>query len=419
MEAPVVIKVEDLSKRYMLGVLGGKKLTSSIRDAFKGGQSTDVRENTESTYWALRKIDFEVRQGEILGIIGKNGAGKSTLLKVLSQISGPTTGDIKIKGRISTLLQVGTGMHPELTGRENIFLNGAILGMTRKEIKSKIDDIIEFSGVERYIDTPTKRYSSGMTVRLGFAVAAHLEPEILIIDEVLAVGDAEFQKKCLGKMKDAAGAGRTVLFVSHDMNAVQNLCTRCILLKDGLIDTIGDTQDVVDRYLTLNSHLVNNGVIDIDFPREGSLDLKFSKVMVVNDDEVPVDQVFYQQGINVRLEFNTKKSLEGVQFSVNILSATGIHISDSVLPENGEQLNLEQGEGGLNVYLEPFLLPGNYAITVRAMDSNGNTLDHVENVYDFTVMTTARERNQHYVGPKAHAFVQVKAKWNLLKGKGV
>lgn len=252
------ITVNNLSKRYRLGFRNKKSdtLSGKIADVLKAPVRNFKRLRSMSKFgiedanihWALKDVNFNVYQGEVLGIIGHNGAGKSTLLKILSRITPPTTGDIEITGRVSSLLEVGTGFHPELTGRDNIFMNGTIHGMTRREIASKLDEIIEFSGIEKYIDTPVKFYSSGMKVRLGFAVAAHLEPEILIIDEVLAVGDAKFQKKCLGKMKDVSESGRTVLFVSHDMNSIQNLCSRAILLNAGSIRFEGPTLDVVNHY---------------------------------------------------------------------------------------------------------------------------------------------------------------------------
>jgi lipopolysaccharide transport system ATP-binding protein len=294
----IVIQVDDLWKKYRLGVLGtgtlshdfnrwwhrvrgkadpyakvgeadksnAKKLKteklksedsgsiSACQDvsisAFKDGVSAfkDFSALSDDEMWALRGVSFEVKRGEILGIIGRNGAGKSTLLKILSRVTAPTRGEVRVKGRIASLLEVGTGFHPELTGRENIFLNGAILGMTKAEIRRKFDEIVDFSGVEKFLDTPVKRYSSGMYVRLAFAVAAHLEPEILIVDEVLAVGDAEFQEKCLGKMKDVAGHGRTVLFVSHNMLAVQKLCKNGLLLGKGSIRASGHIQDILDHY---------------------------------------------------------------------------------------------------------------------------------------------------------------------------
>ncbi len=262
----VVIKVENISKQYRLGDVGTGALAHDVNKWWykirgkenpylKIGEANDRATKGESDYvWALKDINFEVKQGEVLGIIGRNGAGKSTLLKILSKTTTPTTGSIKIKGRIASLLEVGTGFHPELSGRENIFLNGAILGMTKREIKSKFDEIVDFAGVERYIDTPVKRYSSGMYVRLAFGVAAHLEPEILIVDEVLAVGDAEFQKKALGKMKDVSEqGGRTVLFVSHNITAIKQLCNNCIILKNGNLIDHSDTNSAVSKYMAVDS----------------------------------------------------------------------------------------------------------------------------------------------------------------------
>jgi len=245
-----VISVENLSKRYRLGVVSSGYFVRDVGRWWAGvrGKPDPLARigeadhgNREGEYvWALKDVNFDVKEGDALGIIGANGAGKSTLLKILSQITAPTEGRVKIKGRIGSLLEVGTGFHPELTGRENVYLNGTIMGMTKVEIERKFDEIVDFSGVERYIDTPVKRYSSGMRVRLGFAVAAHLDPEILVVDEVLAVGDAAFQKKCLGKMGEVAGEGRTVLFVSHNMQSVEQLCNKCILLRSGKVDGVSD-----------------------------------------------------------------------------------------------------------------------------------------------------------------------------------
>lgn len=265
------IEFEHVSKQYRLGLVSTKTLSHDIRrfwitnvlgkeDPYlKIGETNDRAKKGSSEYvWALRDIDFKVEQGDVVGIIGKNGAGKSTLLKLLSRVTGPTTGTIRAHGRIGSLLEVGTGFHGEMTGRENIFMNGAILGMTRNEIQAKLDEIIDFSGCERYIDTPVKRYSSGMTVRLGFAVAAFLDPEILVVDEVLAVGDAEFQKKAIGKMKDVStGEGRTVLFVSHNMASVKALCHTGILLENGMMKEIGPVDPIVAHYLRGNSAVDN------------------------------------------------------------------------------------------------------------------------------------------------------------------
>lgn len=256
-----VITVENLSKKYIIGhqkqtgyttlrevwTNGAKRFTHGLLHPFEAPASDPTHEE----FWALRDVSFDIQQGDRVGIIGRNGAGKSTLLKILSRITEPTSGKVSIKGRVASLLEVGTGFHPELTGRENIYLNGAILGMSKAEIKNKFDEIVAFAEVEKFLDTPVKRYSSGMYVRLAFAVAAHLEPEILIVDEVLAVGDAQFQKKCLGKMQDVSSQGRTILFVSHSMAAIRNLCTNAIYLDNGRLRSIGSTEDVVSDYLKL------------------------------------------------------------------------------------------------------------------------------------------------------------------------
>ena len=270
-----VIEVNHVGKQYILGSIGTGTLSQDLNrwwanirgkeDPYlKIGETNDRTQKGDSRFvWALRDINFKVEQGDVVGIVGKNGAGKSTLLKILSRVTSPTTGDIKIKGRIASLLEVGTGFHPEMTGRENIFMNGSIMGMTKAEIKSKFDEIVDFAGVAKYVDTPVKRYSSGMMVRLGFAIAAHLEPEILVVDEVLAVGDAEFQKKAIGKMQDVSkGEGRTVLFVSHNMAAVRSLCTRGVMLKNGMVDFIGNIPDTLDHYLKIDDSAQKEKIID-------------------------------------------------------------------------------------------------------------------------------------------------------------
>jgi len=268
----VVLNIENVSKQYRLGTIGTGTLSHDLNrwwhkvrgkeDPYaKIGAVNDRSIDDGNKYvWALKDINLKVYDGDVVGIIGKNGAGKSTLLKLLSQVTNPTTGKIEVKGRIASLLEVGTGFHPELTGRENIYLNGAILGMTKQEVSRKLDEIVDFAGVARYIDTPVKRYSSGMKVRLGFAVAAHLEPEILVVDEVLAVGDAEFQKKCIGKMKDVSAQGRTVLFVSHNMRSIRNLCTRGILIKDGSIAYDGNVDHCISYYLEDNDETIPNEI---------------------------------------------------------------------------------------------------------------------------------------------------------------
>ena len=312
-----VIKVENLSKQYRLGTVGTGTLSHDINrmwhkvrgkeDPFlKIGEENDRSKKGESEYvWALKDISFEVKKGEVLGIIGRNGAGKSTLLKILSRTTVPTTGIVKIKGRIASLLEVGTGFHPELSGRENIFLNGAILGMRKYEITKKFDEIVDFAGVERFIDTPVKRYSSGMYVRLAFAVAAYLESEILIVDEVLAVGDAEFQKKCLGKMKDVSGEeGRTVLFVSHNMNAIKNLCKLVMYLQNGRITDIGNTAFVLGKYLSntsLNNVLVQYFVEPENAPGNEFVKIKRLEICPVLKNHVGLIDI--ETPINIEFEF--------------------------------------------------------------------------------------------------------------------
>lgn len=324
-----VIKVEDLSKLYRLGMVGRRTIAEDLNRLFarltgkenpylKVGETNKRNTKGLSDYvWALKNINFEVSQGERFGIIGKNGAGKSTLLKILSRVAGPTSGKIKIKGRVASLLEVGTGFHPELTGRDNIFLNGAILGMTQEEIKSKFDSIVDFSGVERYIDTPVKRYSSGMYVRLAFAVAAHLEPEILIVDEVLAVGDAEFQKKCLGKMHDVSEKeGRTVLFVSHNLHAIRNLCQKTLILNDGEVFVNGETEFALKHYneLIRDIKIDANTEIGNNVNRRGKGRVRFTSIEVL--DETGNKRFKFELGekIRVRITYEIFKELDNLIF---------------------------------------------------------------------------------------------------------
>jgi lipopolysaccharide transport system ATP-binding protein len=309
----IVIKVDNLSKQYRLGKIGTGSFTHDVNRLWhkvlgkedpylKIGETNDRTRKGNSDYvWSLQDINFEIKQGEAVGIIGRNGAGKSTLLKILSRTTMPTTGRIKIKGKVASLLEVGTGFHPELTGRENIFLNGAILGMTKADIKRKFDEIVDFSGVERYIDTPVKRYSSGMYVRLAFGVAAHLEPEILIVDEVLAVGDAEFQRKCLGKMQDVTGHGRTVLFVSHNMSAVENLCSRCIFLKNGRLVMDGQTENVIETYIASNHRNIN---LDDINDRQGNGLARITNIELLRGDQVPSKDFMIGEDIVLKVHYN-------------------------------------------------------------------------------------------------------------------
>jgi len=389
------IKVEDLSKAYQIGQIGTGTVSRDIErfwttkilkkeDPFlKIGETNDrTIKGGSDIVWSLKDINFEINQGDAVGIIGKNGAGKSTLLKLLSRVTSPTTGEIKVKGRIASLLEVGTGFHPELSGRENIYLNGAILGMRKKEITRKLDEIIDFSGVERYIDTPVKRYSSGMYVRLAFAVAAHLESEILIVDEVLAVGDAEFQKKCLGKMGDISkGEGRTVLFVSHNMAAVQNLCNRGIVMKNGSISYQGDVDKSIKEYLTESSSACS--IIDIkDRKGNGKVILAEARAYSRTPNVQP------QTGQPFTLEFLLQNpqniSFADLQFDLRIDDHMGQRIawmSNSVLNTNTDKtgslirFNIEK----LN------LNEGLYYVTTQILAHNALT-DWVQNAFSFEVV---------------------------------
>ena len=330
MEKDIILKAENISKQYRLGQVGTGTLSHDLNrwwheirgkenPYLKIGETNDRSTKATSEYvWALQDINFEVQRGEVLGIIGKNGAGKSTLLKILSKVTAPTTGSIKSRGRIASLLEVGTGFHGEMTGRENIFLNGAILGMTKKEIASKLDEIIDFSGCERYIDTPVKRYSSGMTVRLAFAVAAFLEPEILVIDEVLAVGDAEFQKKAIGKMQDiSAGEGRTVLFVSHNMAAVKQLCTRGIVLEHGTVKYDGNIDDALLKYLLINSSEENLG--KIIYEDDNNKEAQILKVELKDEDNEKMIEYFADQDIYIHITLRNNFYQENARLNFSIL----------------------------------------------------------------------------------------------------
>lgn len=326
----VVIKAENISKQYRLGLVG----TGTVKDDMKRwwynlrgkedpflkiGEANDRSSKGESDYvWSLRDINFEINQGDSVGIIGRNGAGKSTLLKILSQVTQPTTGKIYTKGRIASLLEVGTGFHPEMTGRENIYLNGAILGMRKHEITKKFDEIVAFSGVERYIDTPVKRYSSGMYVRLAFAVAAHLESEILIVDEVLAVGDAEFQKKCLGKMNDVSkGEGRTVLFVSHNLDAVKKLCNKGLLLHNGQLIHDGNIDATLDSYLL--NYSSNEKQLEINYEEDESKEAQILKVALKDKGGNDVLEYFSNQEIYVHITLKNSLLNQGARLNFSIL----------------------------------------------------------------------------------------------------
>jgi lipopolysaccharide transport system ATP-binding protein len=396
----IAIKVEELGKQYRLGEIGTGTIAHDLNrwwaqlrgkeDPFaKIGETNDRTAKGDSDFvWSLRDINFEVKKGGVLGIIGRNGAGKSTLLKVLSKITSPTTGKIKVQGRIASLLEVGTGFHPELTGRENIFLNGAILGMTKAEINNKFDEIVDFSGVERYIDTPVKRYSSGMYVRLAFAVAAFLEPEILIVDEVLAVGDAEFQKKCLGRMKEVSvNDGRTVLFVSHNMAAVQQLCTSGILLKNGQLVYDGNVRDTLYEYSLLQRTIIEKD-LSSRTDRQGTGLIKFTSVQFFDEYNQPLYNIASGQNVTIKLFFDNNISdarEHSVRFDLLIVDEheRTVSMMTTFYQGDGQTINSQATQYSVIIPKLP-LLQGEYNLGIYCKIDEDEA-DWIMNAADFTV----------------------------------
>ncbi len=377
------IEFNHVSKQYRLGLVSTKTLSHDIRrfwitnilgkeDPYlKIGETNDRASKGNSEYvWALRDIDFKVEQGDVVGIIGKNGAGKSTLLKLLSRVTGPTTGTIRAHGRIGSLLEVGTGFHGEMTGRENIFMNGAILGMTRNEIQAKLDEIIDFSGCERYIDTPVKRYSSGMTVRLGFAVAAFLEPEILVVDEVLAVGDAEFQKKAIGKMKDVSqGQGRTVLFVSHNMQSVKSLCKTGILLENGCLKELGDVDTIVSHYLRGDDNIENHKKWNVPEIKGGGFELLEIGVRRKGFDYEDIMRVDQENEIVIR--YRITKPIDNFWITMHMKNEQGSRMFSTCGAGRCYERHHEIGEYEQICHLPAnFFNWGNYIIDLMAFDGD-------------------------------------------------
>lgn len=401
----LAIKAENISKQYRLGEIGTGTLShdlnrfwSKVRGKddpyLKVGDSNDRSQKGTSQYvWSLKDIDLEIEQGDAVGIIGRNGAGKSTLLKLLSKVTKPTTGNFKVNGRIASLLEVGTGFNPEMTGRENIYLNGAILGMRKQEIKRKFDEIVGFSGVERYIDTPVKRYSSGMYVRLAFAVAAHLESEILIVDEVLAVGDAEFQKKCLGKMGDVSkGQGRTVLFVSHNLAAVKSLCNKGVYLKNGLLNFQGKIEDTINNYMMDNSGQIGIPIIDRT-DKIGNKKIEIRNVLFKNKNNTIVNELFSGETLKIEFHFekmigiDLKEMIVACGFSDNYENKIVSWISDEM--EN----NFESALNGVftleipNLNLRPNSYNFNYQISYKSTSPN-DFCDVLTNALSITIIDT-------------------------------
>jgi lipopolysaccharide transport system ATP-binding protein len=382
------IRVSGLGKEYVIGTRRARYKT--LRDSLvalaqaPGRWLQRPRTESEQRIWALQNVSFEVGQGEVVAVIGRNGAGKSTLLKILSRITDPTVGTAAIHGRVGSLLEDGTGIHPELTGRENIFLNGAILGMHRVEIERKFDEIVAFSGVEQFIDTPVKRYSSGMYLRLAFAVAAHLEPEILLVDEVLAVGDAEFQKKCLGKMGDVAREGRTVLFVSHNMPAVQALCPRAILLRQGTVALDGPSGDVLREYLGYLQTGAAKAFAD-NPERRGDGSVRLTEARILDDRHQPVERVVAGAPVTLEFSYENRIAADRVEIGLGIINHLGIAAAHLNTEIAGFSLSNLAPKGVVTCRIPKLPLPpGEYRVAV-AVRHQGREVDHLPNALVFSV----------------------------------
>jgi lipopolysaccharide transport system ATP-binding protein len=415
----VVIRVENLYKEYRLGTISHGTLYQDLQSGWariRGREDPNIRIDainqnqlsiTNERFCALNDVSFEVRQGDVVGIIGRNGAGKSTILKILSRVTAPTSGTVKIKGRVASLLEVGTGFHPELTGRENIFLNGSILGMHKWEIEQKFDEIVKFSEIEKFIDTPVKRYSSGMYVRLAFAVAAHLEPEILIVDEVLAVGDAAFQKKCMGKMGDVAKEGRTVLFVSHNMTAIQRLCTSAILLDKGKIVDQGDVGKVTQSYITEG----NEPSAYWQRTQPPETEAYFKKIYLTDDNGTIVTSVTAHDNVMLVIEFCIEQPVKNLHLAINLTNNYGVPIFASS-PEDVDIPTPRTRGNYRGVVSLPanMLLPMGYGITVSLYIAGGLGMDHVENL-SFSVAEVDCWSNRIFGGRRG--YLAIPCHWEI------
>ena len=413
---PPIIRVQNLSKLYYLGT--NTAAYSTFREAIMDMARVPLRylrrsEETK-TLWALKDVSFEVEAGDVVGIIGRNGAGKSTLLKVLSRITEPTSGRVELYGRVASLLEVGTGFHPELTGRENIFLNGSILGMTRKEIEAKFDEIVAFAEIEKFIDTPVKRYSSGMYVRLAFAVAAHLEPEILIVDEVLAVGDAAFQKKCLGRMRDVANTGRTVIFVSHNMAAVSSLCSKAMVLWEGMVEyPLGNVEEAVQQYLT-QVHKITKTKLADRADRRGDGRVRIKDFVIVDRQGNELEYLATGQDIDFRIYYSTSElSIENVVVAIGISSNSGTFVSMLSNQIAGEPFESIGSEGFFTCRIKKLpLAPGSYTASL-IIRSNDVILDWI-----LQAVTIVVEPGDFYgtgrMPPQTHAGVLLEQEWSAI-----
>jgi lipopolysaccharide transport system ATP-binding protein len=424
-----VISLNSVSKAYQLGVFNTGSFSNDLSRwwALKRGKEDPflkIGEENDRTsvgktniIWSLKDLSFDIEQGDRVGIIGRNGAGKSTLLKILSQVTHPTSGQIKLKGRVASLLEVGTGFHPELTGRENVFLNGAILGMRKDEIKEKFDEIVDFSGVERYIDTPVKRYSSGMYVRLAFAVAAHLESDILIVDEVLAVGDAEFQKKCIGKMNQlGSSGGRTILFVSHNMSSIKQLCDKAIFLEKGAMNCIGETKDIIGTYLRAYApKKASDGDLQGAISLHGTGDVKFTRFLTLKQDQA-CEQFFFGERPTICIEIEAFKDIPNACIDIHVVSLFGETIMMITPDFNYKPRMIEKGKHQIHVMVEELLMPGEYSFHLSvASHPTGLSLDFIEAAGNVKILRDSLDLELNYPWQKITGHVKPRSKWNFDK----
>ncbi len=417
-----IIEVNNLGKKYYIGE---KEQYTALRDTltyiikspikWMGEKIRNVN-HEDQEFWALKDVNFTVEQGEVLGIIGRNGAGKSTLLKVLSRITPPTTGEIKIRGRVGSLLEVGTGFHPELTGRENVYLNGAILGMRKKEIDKKFDQIVDFSGVETFLDTPVKRYSSGMYVRLAFSVAAHLEPDILIIDEVLAVGDADFQKKCFDKMQEVTKKeGRTVLFVSHNMTAVQELCTKAIFLENSTVKKIGPAHEIVQDYIYDINAIKESEVVIESNPNKA---ISFTKIWVTNEQGNITNNINVNEGCKIWLEFDVRDDINSAEVSICLKNSAGVNVTFTSLSDSNNRkfYNFTKGKHVTATTIPAnFLMPDNYSVYISAHFRGTKVIDVYEDIIRLIVVETGSFMAPYGRSGNFYSCVLSTAQWQVIK----
>lgn len=427
----VVIRAEGLGKKYVIGhqeereqyvalrdvmARNVRGMARQARDLFTGRQM--IAGDHVEDFWALQDVDFEIKRGEVVGVIGRNGAGKSTLLKILSRITEPTKGRVEIRGRVASLLEVGTGFHPELTGRENVYLNGAILGMGRAEIRRKFDEIVAFAEVERFLDTPVKRYSSGMYVRLAFAVAAHLEPEILIVDEVLAVGDAAFQAKSLGKMSAFSRTGMTVILVSHNLGLIRDVCSRGIVLEGGQIQFDGDSLRAVNRYLEGDGALAERGPV-WRRTSEPSGPVSIKEINLLSSNSTPSSEFVLEDNMTIRIIGEFYTPILHPQFGIFVHSADGLQILDLRTRHSGPDIAMASGEFSMTARLDRNgLYPGDYYLSVWITDSSSKDLEWLEHVIKFKILPRTGPFGDMRLNPNLGKYY-VPAKWSWAQNKDI